>query len=356
MWQFQPRTSIPWYMQLVSPLIAAFLTILLGMALFSFLGKDPVHAMQVFFISPLADSYNIGELFVKTAPMLLCAVGLAFCYQANLWNIGAEGQLLLGAVVGSAVSLAFADSSLSVWFAMIAGLLAGMVWSGIAIALRQWFNSNIILTTIMLNYIAFYLLQWAVHGPLKDPDGMGFPESAMFTDEQLLPILIENTRVHLGVLIALFVAVLSWVLLRFTWLGFQVRVLGHDESSAHYAGFSIRKLRWGIMLLSGALAGLAGAAEVSGPIGQLVPSVSPGYGYAAIIVAWLGRLHPIGMIISGLFLGLIYMGGDMAQIELGVPTAITGLFQGSLLFLLLASDFLIRYKLVKVKSAEVKNG
>lgn len=356
MWQFQPRTSIPWYMQLVSPLIAAFLTIILGMALFSFLGKDPFHAMHVFFISPLSDAYNIGELFVKTAPMLLCAVGLAFCYQANLWNIGAEGQLLLGAVVGSAVSLAFSGSAISVWLAMFAGLIAGMVWSGIAIALRQWFNSNIILTTIMLNYIALYLLQWAVHGPLKDPDGMGFPESAMFTDDQLLPILIENTRVHLGVLIALAVALLSWVLLKFTWLGFQVRVLGHDESSAHYAGFSIRKLRWGIMLASGALAGLAGAAEVSGPIGQLVPSVSPGYGYAAIIVAWLGRLHPIGMIISGLFLGLIYMGGDMAQIELGVPTAITGLFQGSLLFLLLASDFLIRYKLVKVKSQEVKNG
>lgn len=356
MWQFQPRTFIPWYMQLVSPLIAVFLTVILGMCLFSMLGKDPFHAMQVFFISPLTDSYNIGELLVKTAPMLLCAIGLAFCYQANLWNIGAEGQLLMGAVIGSAVSLYFADSSFSVWLALIAGMLAGMFWSGIAIALRQWFNSNIILSTIMLNYIALYCLQWAVHGPLQDPEGMGFPESAMFSDNQLLPILIQDTRVHLGVLFALLAAVLCWILLRFTWLGFQVRVLGHDESSAHYAGFSIRKLRWSIMLFSGALAGLAGAAEVSGPIGQLIPSVSPGYGYAAIIVAWLGRLHPLGMMVSGLFLGLIYMGGDLAQIELGVPTAITGLFQGSLLFLLLASDFLMRYRLVKVKSKETQNG
>ena len=356
MWQFQPRTFIPWYLQLVSPLIAVCLTILLGMGLFSFLGKDPLHAMYVFFISPLSDGYNVGELLVKTAPMLLCAVGLALCYQANLWNIGAEGQLLLGAVVGSAVSLQFADSSMSVWLAMIAGVLAGMAWSGIAIALRQWVNSNIILTTIMLNYIALYTLQWAVHGPLKDPEGMGFPESALFADTQLLPILIENTRVHLGVLFALLAAILSWILLRFSWLGFQIRVLGHDESSAHYAGFSIRRLRWGIMLFSGALAGLAGASEVSGPIGQLIPAVSPGYGYAAIIVAWLGRLHPLGMCVSGLFLGLIYMGGDMAQIELGVPTAITGLFQGSLLFLLLASDFLLRYRLVKVKSKETQNG
>lgn len=208
----------------------------------------------------------------------------------------------------------------------------------------------------MLNYIAYYILQWAVHGPLQDPEGMGFPESAMFADTQLLPILIDNTRVHLGVLIAFLVAILCWVLLRFTWIGFQVRVLGHDESSAHYAGFSIRKLSWSIMLFSGALAGLAGAAEVSGPIGQLIPSVSPGYGYAAIIVAWLGRLHPIGMSISALFLGLIYMGGDLAQIELGVPTAITGLFQGSLLFLLLASDFLMRYRLVKVNTKEAQNG
>ncbi len=356
MWQFQPRTYIPWYMQLVSPLIAVVMTIILGMCLFSMLGKDPFHAMQVFFINPLTDSYNIGELLVKTAPMLLCAIGLAFCYQANLWNIGAEGQLLMGAVVGSAVSLACADSSMSVWLALLAGMAAGMVWSGISIGLRQWFNSNIILSTIMLNYIAYYILQWAVHGPLQDPDGMGFPESAMFSDTQLLPILIDNTRVHLGVLIAFLVAILCWVLLRFTWIGFQVRVLGHDESSAHYAGFSIRKLSWSIMLFSGALAGLAGAAEVSGPIGQLVPSVSPGYGYAAIIVAWLGRLHPIGICISSLFLGLIYMGGDLAQIELGVPTAITGLFQGSLLFLLLASDFLMRYRLVKVNTKEAQNG
>jgi len=356
MWQLQPRTYVPWYLQLVSPLIAVVLTLVLGICLFSFLGKDPFHAMHVFFINPLSDSYNIGELLVKTAPMLLCAIGLGLCYQANLWNIGSEGQLLIGAVIGSAFSLHFANSSFSVWFALIGGMLAGMVWSGISIALRQWFNSNIILSTIMLNYIAFYVLQWAVHGPLKDPQGMGFPESAMFNDNQTLPILLENTRVHLGVLLAFLVAIIGWVILRFSWLGFQIRVLGHDESSAHYAGFSIQRLRWGIMLLAGALAGLAGACEVSGPIGQLVPSVSPGYGYAAIIVAWLGRLHPIGMCISSLFLGLIYMGGDMAQIELGVPTAITGLFQGSLLFLLLACDFLLRYRLVRVTVKEQQNG
>ncbi|TBR44897.1 ABC transporter permease [Marinomonas agarivorans] len=334
-------------MKISSPILAIFLTLIVGSILFSLLGKDPLHAMQVLLVAPLSDAYNINEMLVKMGPLLLCAVGLAICYRANLWNIGAEGQLLIGALGGSAVALQFVDSS--AWFALpltlIAGVLSGMLWAAIPTLLKLKFNSNLILTTIMFNYIALSLLNWGVHGPLKDPDGYGFPESAMFSEATTLPLLFSEGRAHLGVLFALVLALMTAFLLSKSHLGFQIKVFGSDEAAAKYAGFSSTKLTWIVMLFAGALAGLAGIAEVAGPIGQLVPGISPGYGYSAIIIAYLGRLNPIGTILATLFMAVLYMGGDLAQIELGIPTAVIGMFQGVLLFFLLACDFFINYRL-----------
>ncbi len=198
----------------------------------------------------------------------------------------------------------------------------------------------------MLNYIGLYILLWAVHGPLRDPSGFGFPESAMFVDAVMMLPLSDSGRATISIVIAVIIAIAAGVMLFKTLPGFQLRVMGAERDAAKYAGFSENRLVWGVMLLAGALAGFAGAAEVMGPIGQLVPSVSPGYGYAAIIVAYLGRLNPIGVIIAAFFMGALYMGSDLAQIELGLPTAVTGLFQGTLLFFLLACDFLIYYRFV----------
>lgn len=347
----QARTEQSTLMAFASPILAILLTLIFGSVLFSALDKDPLQALHVLLIMPLSDAYNFSEMLVKMGPLLLCAVGLSLCYRANMWNIGAEGQLLAGALGGSAVALMFVDSesAIAMPLTLLGGILSGMAWAAIPTYLKIKCNSNLILTTIMLNYIALYLLIWAVHGPLRDPDGFGFPESAMFSDATLLPVLWDSGRVHLGVLLAILVALFAWFLLSKTHLGFKIRVYGADEPAATYAGFNAKAISWFVMLFSGALAGLAGVSEVAGPIGQLTPNVSPGYGYSAIIVAYLGRLHPAGTIVAAIFLAILYMGGDLAQIEMGIPIAVVGMFQGVLLFFLLACDFFIRYRLVPTR-------
>lgn len=346
--QVQARTEQSRLMTFASPLVAILLTLVFGSILFSALDKDPLEALHVLLILPLSDAYNISEMLVKMGPLLLCAVGLSLCYRANMWNIGAEGQLLAGALGGSAVALAFGESE-SIWVlpaTLLAGIASGMAWSAIPTYLKLKFNSNLILTTIMLNYIALYLLIWAVHGPLRDPMGFGFPESALFSDAALLPVLSDSGRVHLGVVFAVLAALVAWFILSKSHLGFKIRVYGADEPAATYAGFNANAISWFVMLFAGALAGLAGVSEVAGPIGQLTPNISPGYGYSAIIVAYLGRLHPVGAMVASVFLAILYMGGDLAQIEMGIPIAVVGMFQGILLFFLLACDFFIRYRLV----------
>jgi general nucleoside transport system permease protein len=345
--RIQARTEPSSLMKVASPLLAIVLTLIFGCILFSAIGKSPSQALHVLLIAPLADSYNIGEMFVKMGPLLLCAVGLSLCYRANMWNIGAEGQLLAGALGGSAMALYFIDSesAFALPITLLAGVASGMIWAAIPTFLKLRFNSNLILTTIMFNYIALYLLIWAVHGPLRDPQGFGFPESAMFADSTLLPTLFESSRIHLGVAFSVVSAFIAWFILSKSHLGFQIRVFGSDEPAARYAGFSSKKLSWFVMLFAGALAGLAGVSETTGPIGQLVPNVSPGYGYSAIIVAYLGRLHPLGAILAAVFMAVLYMGGDLAQIEMGIPIAVVSMFQGVLLFFLLACDFFINNRL-----------
>lgn len=344
----QPRLESSKLMMWLSPFIAVTLTLAVSSVLFVWLNVSPLKAFQVFVMMPFSDSYNLGELLVKSAPLMLCAVGLALCYRANIWNIGAEGQLLIGAVAASAIAVNADDTSgIGMLLAtLIAGMAAGAGWAAIPTWLNRRFHTNIILTTIMLNYIGLYVLLWAVHGPLRDPQGFGFPESQMFADAALLHPLFDSGRASASIIVAVVIAMVSGIVLFKTLPGFQLRVLGSERAAAKYAGFSEHRLVWGAMLFAGALAGFAGAAEVAGPIGQLVPSVSPGYGYAAIIVAYLGRLNPISVIVASLFMGALYMGSDLAQIELGLPTAVTGLFQGTLLFFLLACDFLIHYRFV----------
>ena len=311
----QPRIESSKLMLWISPLIAVALTMFVSSLMFISLDVDLAKAFEVFVIMPLSDSYNLGELMIKASPLMLCAIGIALCFRANIWNIGAEGQLLIGAVITSVVAIQAGEDSGPMMFtiALLAGVIAGALWAAIPTALERIFKTNIILSTIMLNYIALYTLLWAVHGPLADPYGFGFPESMMFADSMLLPIIQENGRANLSIIFSVALALLSGLALYKTIPGFKIRVYGEDQAAAKYAGFSPSKITWGVMLFAGALAGLAGAAEVTGPIGQLVTSVSPGYGYAAIIVAYLGRLNPIGIIFSALFMGCLYMGSDLRK-------------------------------------------
>jgi ABC-type uncharacterized transport system permease subunit len=345
--RLEPRgDASPWWAY-ASPVLALALTLAATAVIFAALGKDPGRSLYTYFIAPLASATARPELLVKAAPLVLIGVGLSLGFRANVWNIGAEGQYTLGAIAGGGLALAFpdSDSALLLPGMILAGALGGMGWAAIPAWLRTRFNANEILTSLMLTYVAQQLLIYLVVGPWKDPEGYGFPQSRLFQEAASLPILVPETRIHLGVLIALVVVGLGWVVLTKSAIGFQLKVIGQAPRAARYAGFHESRLIWLLLLLGGGLAGIAGLCEVAGPVGQLTPQISPGYGFTAIIVAFLGRLNPVGVLFAGLILALSYLGGEAAQIELGMPSAVTGIFQGILLFCLLACDILILYRL-----------
>ena len=342
----------------LSPLFAAMLTVIAGFILFSALGKNPLQAFYTFFIYPVHDLNGFAELLLKASPLMLIAVGLACGYRANVWNIGAEGQLVLGAIFAGGVALYFhgSESRLILPVMIVAGAIGGMLWAAIPALLRTRFNTNEILVSLMLVYVANFLLSWLVHEPWRDPEGFNFPQSKQFTEAALYPVLIPGTRLNVGFLISLAAIGAGYIFLNRSFLGFQMRVAGLADAAARYAGFNANRMIWLGLLLGGAAAGIAGMGEVAGPIGQLLPSVSPGYGFAAIIVAFVGRLHPIGILLASLLMSLLYLGGEAAQMGLQLPSAMTGLFQGMLLFFLLGSDVFINYrvKVVRPPKAQVQ--
>lgn len=332
----------------MAPLLATFATLCVGFIVFTALGRNPLAAFDAFFIAPVATRYGVAELLLKASPLMLIATGLAIGYRANVWNIGAEGQLTLGALAGGGVALAVGDADLPSGLLLpamfVAGALAGMLWAAIPAFLRTRFNANEILTSLMLVYVATLLLSWLVHGPWRDPEGYNFPQSRIFAANAMLPILLPETRLNAGLVLALAVVALAWLFVRRHIVGFEMRVAGLSAGAANYAGISWRRNIWIGMLAGGACAGLAGVSEAAGPIGQLLPSMSPGYGFAAIIVAFVGRLHPAGIALASLLMSLLYLGGESAQVNLGLPSAVTGLFEGTLLFFLLAADVLVNYR------------
>ena len=330
-----------------SPLLALAITVLIGLALFGALGVDPVKGLQVFFWEPIKSRYALGELMVKATPLLIIALGLAVCFRSNVWNIGAEGQYVIGAVCASGVAL-LADRTTGGWIVLpvlLAGVAGGMVWGGLTALLRDRFNANEILVSLMLVYVAIQLLGYLVYGPWKDPAGYNFPQTQTFYEAARIPKLMKGSRVTIGLPIALVGAAALWVFLFRTRAGFAQQVGGMAPAAARYAGFSSRRALWTALLVSGGAAGLAGALEVAGPVGQLTPYVPVGYGFAAIIVAFVGRLHPVGMILSAVLLSMFFIGGELAQSRLGLPKSLSGVFQGLLLFALLGCDTLIAYRI-----------
>ena len=351
--KLQVRAQPSGFWTFASPLLALLITVLLGVLLFSLLGKDPVRGLQMFFWEPLKSSYALGELVVKATPLLLIALGLAVCFRSNVWNIGAEGQYIIGAVCASGVAL-LADKDTGRWMVVaviLAGVLGGMVWAGITALLRDRFNANEILVSLMMVYVAVQVLGLLVYGPWKDPLGYNFPQTKNFDAVTRIPRLMDGSRMTIGVLFALVGVGAIGVFLFRTRAGFAQQVGGLAPAAARYAGFSARQALWTALLVSGGMAGLAGALEVAGPIGQLTPYVPAGYGFAAIIVAYVGRLHPVGLVFSSLLMSMFYIGGELAQSRLGLPKSLTGVFQGLLLFSLLACDTLVNYRLVRQAQA-----
>lgn len=343
--ELRPQPSEVW--RYASPVLALAITVLLGIGLFVLLGKDPLRGLQMFFWEPLKSAYALGELMVKATPLLIIALGLAVAYRSNVWNIGAEGQFVIGAVAATGVAL-MADKDTGRWIVVavvLAGILGGMCWAGLVAWLKDRFHANEILVSLMLVYVADMVLGYLVYGPWKDPAGYNFPQSKTFEAVAQIPRLMSGSRVSAGLILALLGVVAVWIFLFRTRAGYAQQVGGLAPAAARYAGFSSRKALWTALMVSGGAAGLAGALEVAGPLGQLTPYVPAGYGFAAIIVAYVGRLHPVGMLFSAVLMSMFYIGGELAQSRMGLPKSITGVFQGLLLFSLLACDTLVAYRL-----------
>ena len=338
-------------MTFASPLIALVLTALIAAVLFAALGKDPVKGLSMFFYEPLNGLRPFTEVMLKATPLILCGLGLSVCFRSNVWNIGAEGQFVLGAIVGGGVALWMSNAGwtgprgLYAPLVLLGGVVGGMVWAGLTAGLRDRFNANEILVSLMLVYVAQQLLNYLVFGPWKDPQGFNFPQTRTFDASTWLPALAKGMRLHWGFLVALLAVAVFWLFMFRSWRGYQLQVGGLAPDAARYAGFSSRGALWTTLLLSGGMAGLAGAMEVAGPVRQLTPYLSTGYGFTAIIVAFVGRLHPVGVLFSGVLLSMLLIGGELAQSRIGLPNALTGVFQGLLLFLLLACDTLVNFRL-----------
>ena len=343
----------------LSPLIAIGLTLVTMSILFAILGKNPAMALYVYFIEPLTDTFTLQEIAVKATPLVMIAIGLSLCYLANVWNIGAEGQFIMGAVCGSYLAVVTNGTGVGHWVLpamLIMGALGGALWAMIPAICKVRFGANEILTSLMLVYVADLIMDYLVRGPWRDPKGMNFPTTATFDPVANVPSLIEGSRLHAGALVALVVVALATVMLGRTIKGFEIRVVGAAPRAARFAGFSSDRLVLFTFAISGGLAGLAGIIEVAGPVGVLQPGISPGYGFTAIIVAFLGRLNPVGILIAGLFLALTFIGGEGAQISMKIPLDLTKVFQGILLFYVLACDSLILYRIRLISAFKAAQG
>ena len=345
------RAHVSLQLLILSPLVAVALTIVAGAVMFAALGLDPWHALHVYFVLPVSDSWGLQEVAVKATPLILIAVGLALCYQSNNWNIGAEGQFLMGAMAGGGVAIFTHGVANGPWLLpvmLLCGALGGALLALVPALLKTRFGANEILTSLMLVYVAGYLLDWLVRGPWRDPDGFNMPQTVSFEPEATMPLLLEQGRLNLGTPIAILVVIAAAILMRRTLKGFEIRLVGAAPRAARFAGFDDKKLTVTVFLISGALAGLAGVIEAAGTIRQLQPSISPGYGFTAIIVAFLGRLNPIGCLVAGVFVAITFIGGENAQITLGLPLDVARVIQGMLLFFVLACDSLVAYRVRRV--------
>ena len=340
-------------MLVATPVASVLLTMLIGIVVFDMIGIDGFKAVVDIFLSPLLASYKWQDVALKAAPLIIIALGLSMGNRAQVWNIGAEGQYVIGALCSAGVGIAFGQTGgfLVVLLMIAAGIAGGGLWAAVPAWLRTRFNVNEILSSLMLTYISFQVLGYLVGGPWKDPNGRNFPATAPLAGSQTLPVWPDST-VHLGVLIALILPFVFWVIMARSEFGYQVRVVGSSTTAARHGGFDSKRTIWATMIIGGAMAGLAGGLEFAGVLHKMDLGFASGYGFTAIIVAFLGRLNPFGCLIAGIVLAVTYVGGQMAQTSVHIPNSTAGIFQAMMLFFILASDILVRYRIRVIPSAK----
>ncbi|MCI3923722.1 ABC transporter permease [Paenibacillus sp. TRM 82003] len=334
-------TKSPWWVPVVSVLLA----LLVCAAFIAANGMNPITVYMKMLRGAFGTAYGVNETLVKAIPLLLCGLGVSIAYRISVWNIGAEGQFLAGTMAATAVTIYLPDlqSGMAIVLMIFAGIVAGGVWGLLTAIPRTHFQVNELITSLMLNYVALLALDYFVFGPWRDPAGFNFPGTPVFTPAQSLPA-IGDSRLHLGLIFALIAVVLYFVLTKYTKWGYELRLIGANPDAAKNAGINIKKHIWVVMLISGGLAGLAGMAEVSGVTHKLMQGISPGYGYTAIIVAWLAKLNPAGLIVSSVLFGGLIVGGFSVQ-TIGLPSSISDMIQGAILFFLIAGDMIAKFRL-----------
>ncbi len=353
-WKFERVSNPPLAAQILVPIASIIAALIVGSVIMLFAGENPLGVYREMFDGAFGSNYRRSETVVKTIPLLLTGLGVAVAFRMRLWNIGAEGQFYFGAVFATWVALYGLPSS-GAWVVipamMVAGMLGGALWGGIPGVLRGYLGVNETITSLMLNYVAILFASWLVHGPWKNPVGFGFPGTVVFSPATYLPTW-GTTRVHLGLVFGLIAAVILYFVLQRTRWGYEISIAGHSERVARYAGMATGRNMVIVMLVSGGLAGLAGMSELAGNGHSLQRELSPGYGYTAIIVAWLGRLNPFGIIVVSFLLAGLLVGGEQIQLSLGLPSAIAPMLQGIILFFLLGGDLLTRYRIVRVSTTK----
>jgi simple sugar transport system permease protein len=345
--KLEKRSDPSRLMLVVTPIASVLLTMAIGVVVFELLGIDGVRAVIDIFVSPILLSYKWQDVAVKAAPLVIIALGLSVGNRANVWNIGAEGQYIVGALCAAGIGIAAgtAGGPILILIMLLAGMAGGTAWSTVPAALKTRFGVNEILSSLMLTYVAVQLLSYLVGGPWKDPNGRNFPATAPLQPDQQLPILFPGTTVHLGIALALILPFVFWLVMSRSVFGYQIRVVGSAPNAARHGGFDSDQTVWLSMLIGGAMAGLAGALEFTGALKTINLGFPSGYGFTAIIVAFLGRLHPIGVLVAGVVLAITYVGGQVAQTTVKIPNATAGIFQALMLFFILASDVLVRNRI-----------
>lgn len=342
--RFVKKEHESWTTKLLIPIISIGLAVFFSGLFLYFSGYDPVDTYVKMYNGAFGSTYSFSETLVKAIPLMLTGLGVSLAFRMKLWNIGAEGQLYMGAFAASGLALAMGD--LNAWILLplmlVAGFIAGGLWGVIPGALKAYWQVNETITTLMLNYVAIFWVDYLVYGPWKDPASLGFPLTPRFSDNAYLPA-IGDTRVHMGLIIALIIALVFYLLLKYTRWGYEVRVIGESQEAARYAGMNVMKNILLVMLISGGIAGMAGMIEVAGITHRLQHGISPGYGYTAIIVAWLGRLNPFTIILVAFLFGALLVGGFSVQ-SYGIPLSVVFMLQGAILFFILAGEIFIKHR------------
>jgi ABC-type uncharacterized transport system permease subunit len=329
------------------PFISLLLALIFGGIILLAAGANPLTTYKAMFLGAFGNKYSLSETMVKAIPLMLCGLGVSIAFRMLFWNIGAEGQLAVGGIAAAGVALFGAEwlpAALLLPAMFVAGFVAGALWGLVPALLKAFIRVNEIITTLMMNYIAILWVEYLFYGPWKDPAGYGFPGTAQFLEAAWLPRL-PGTRVHLGLAFAIVAAIFIWLVLGRTKWGYEIRVIGENPRAATYAGISLMRNIILVMVLSGGLAGLAGMAEVSGIAHRLQKGLTVGYGYTAIIVAWLGKLNPWGVLLVAILLAGLLVGGDQIQITMQLPAAVALILQGAILFFMLGGELFTRYRL-----------